>query len=61
MKDNEVKEVAIMQRKIDSYEGFIKAVCIMAQSGKIVNYPLFEETELSIEMNLIWKFVRNKL
>lgn len=34
LNDNEVKEVAEMQRKIDSYEGFIKALWMMAKSGK---------------------------
>ena len=58
LNDNEVKEVARMQQMIDSYEGFIKALWMMAKSGKVVNYPLFDGTDFTDEMNFLWKFVR---
>ena len=58
LNDNEVREVAEMQRKIDSYEGFITALCIMAKSGKVTNYPLFDGTDFTDEMSFLWKFVR---
>lgn len=58
LNDNEVREVARMQRKINSYEGFIKALWMMAKSGKVLNYPLFDGTDFTDEMNFLWKFVR---
>ena len=61
LNDNEVREVAEMQRKIDSYEGFIKALWMMAKSGKVVNYPLFNGTDFTGEMNFLWKFVRKNM
>ena len=61
LNNNEVKEVAIMQRKIDSYEGFIKALWMMAKSGKDTNYPLFDGTDLTHEMNELWRFVRKNI
>ena len=59
MNDNEVKEVALMQNKIDSYEGFITACFMMAKSKKKINYPLFCDTELTEEMNFIWRTIRD--
>jgi len=62
LNDNEVREVAKMQRKIDSYEGFIKALFMMARSSKSnMNYPLFDGTDFTNEMNFIWRFVKDKL
>ena len=61
LNDNEVKEVARMQRKIDSYEGFIKALFMMAKSGKHINYPLFDGTDFTQEMNELWRFVRKNI
>ena len=50
-----------LSEKIDSYEGFIGAMFIMAKSKKCVNYPLFGGTELTHEMNFIWKFVKEHI
>ena len=61
LNDNEVVEVARMQQKIDSYEGFIKALFRMAKSGKDINYPLFDGTDLTQEMNELWRFVRKNI
>ena len=58
LNDNEVKEVARMQRKIDCYEVFIKALWMMAKSGKVVNYPLLDGIGFTDEMNFLWNFVR---
>lgn len=58
LNDNEVKEVARMQQKIDSYEGFIRALCIMMISEKEINYPVFTDTNLDKEMNKIWRWVK---
>ena len=58
LNDNEVKEVARMQQKIDSYKGFIKALFMMMLSGKSINYPRFTNTDLDEEMNKIWRWVK---
>lgn len=56
--NNEVKEIAEMQQKMDSYEAFIMAIFIMIKSKKDVTYPLFTQTELDEQMNRIWKWVK---
>ena len=61
LNDNEVKEVARMQQKIDSYEGFIRAAFIMAKSGHRVNYPIFSHTDLYDEMNFILENHKRKV
>ena len=58
LNDNEVKEVARMQQKIDSYEGFIKALWLMMLSSKNINYPRFTDTNFDNEMNKIWLWVK---
>lgn len=58
MNDNEVREVARMQSKIDSYEGFITALYIMMLSKNNINYPAFTDTPLDKEMNIIWRWVK---
>lgn len=60
LNDNEVKEVARMQQKIDSYEGFIRAAFIMGKSGRQVNYPRFNGTDFAEEMNFIWKTIKER-
>lgn len=58
LNDNEVREVAEMQKKIDSYEGFICALHIMMLSEKEINYPKFTDTNFDEGMNEIWRWVR---
>lgn len=58
LNENEVKEIAKMQKKIDSYEGFIKAIYLMAKFGKDINYPLFEGTRYEQEMGYLWHFIK---
>lgn len=55
LNDNEVSEIAEMQKKIDSYEGFIKALFEMMKSNKSCCFPLFTDTNLEDEMHFIWK------
>lgn len=59
LNDNEVKEVARMQKMIDSYEGFLRACYMMAKSGSRINYPMFDGTEYYEEMNFIWRIIRD--
>lgn len=47
-----------MQRKIDSYEGFIAALYIMMLRKDNINYPAFTDTPLDKEMNKIWHWVK---
>lgn len=58
LNENEVKEIAKMQNKIDSYEGFIKAIYIMAKTGVLVNYPIFDGTTHTKEMSYLWHFIK---
>lgn len=58
LNDNEVKEIAKMQMKIDSYEGFICALHMMILSDKNINYPAFTDTDFDKEMNKIWRWIR---
>lgn len=62
MNDNEVKEVAKMQMKIDTYESFICTVCAMIVTRTTdLNYLLFDGTELTDKMQKIWCFTKEKL
>jgi exonuclease V gamma subunit len=61
LNDNEVREIAKMQKEIDSYKGFIGAIFIMAKSKECVRYPVFDDIELTHEMNFIWKFVKEHI
>lgn len=62
LNDNEVKAVAEMQMKIDTYESFICSVCAMVVTKKTeIKYLLFDGTELTSEMNKIWRFVKQTI
>lgn len=62
LNDNEVKEVAKMQMKIDTYESFICSACAMVVTKRTnINYLLFSGTELTGEMNRIWRFVKQTI
>ena len=58
LNDNEVREVARMQRKIDSYEAFILAASFLVRGNNNINYPIFERTNLDKQMNCIWKWIK---
>ena len=62
LNDNEVREVAKMQMKIDTYESFICSVHAMLVAKKTdLNYLLFDGTELTEEMNSIWRFIKQTI
>lgn len=62
LNENEVKEIARMQMKIDTYESFISTVNAMVVTKKTdLNYLLFDGTELTAEMNHIWRFIKQKI
>ncbi len=59
---NEVHTIVEMQKKIDTYESFICTVHAMVFAKKTdLNYLLFDGTELTEEMNRIWRYVKGKL
>lgn len=58
LNDNEVKEVAEMQQKIDSYEAFILATSFLIMGKDDIDYPIFARTHLYNQMNRIWKWVK---
>lgn len=58
LNDNEVREVARMQQKIDAYEAFILATSFLIRGNDNVDYPLFARTELDKQMNRIWKWIK---
>jgi hypothetical protein len=59
LNDNEVREVAQMQMKIDVYEAFISTInCMLRTNRADMNYILFDGTPLTKEMNSIWRKVR---
>ncbi len=59
LNDNEVREIARMQQKIDSYESFISTVNVMILRKKTdLNYLLFDGTPLTKEMNNIWRYIK---
>ena len=62
LNDNEVQTIAEMQKKIDTYESFICTVHAMVFARKPdLNYLVFDGTELTNEMNRIWRFVKGKI
>lgn len=58
LNDNEVEEIARMQRKIDSYEAFILATSLLIMGKDNINYPIFTDTHLDKQMNRIWKWIK---
>lgn len=62
LNDNEVKEIAKMQTKIDTYESFICTVNVMvATKTTDLNYLVFDGTPFTKEMNRIWRFVKENV
>ena len=58
--DNEVREIARMQEKIDAYEAFILSTTLLVKGNKNINYPLFARTDLDKQMKLIWKWIKEQ-
>ena len=62
LNDNEVKEVAKMQMKIDTYESFICSIHAMVATKRTdLNYLLSNGTMLTKEMNEIWRFIKQTI
>ena len=58
LNNNEVKEIAEMQSKIDSYDAFILATSFLLMGKDDIDYPIFARTHLDKQMNRIWKWVK---
>lgn len=62
LNDNEVREIAEMQRKIDSYEAFITGIYIalIDKKGREIAFPLYEgiNNEMETRMSKICEFVK---
>ena len=58
LNDNEVREIAKMQEKLDTYESFILATSFLIRGNKNIDYPIFARTGLDKQMNRIWKWVK---
>lgn len=62
LNDNEVKEIAQMQTKINEYESFICTLSVMVKFKKTnLNYLQLRGTPLTKEMNSIWRFVKQEI
>lgn len=58
LNDNEVREVARMQRLITKYENVILALYIKAKTGSEIKLLLSEEKDLSKEILYLWKWIK---
>lgn len=56
LNNNEVREIAEMQRKIDSYESFMLAIYFMIESGEDINCPI--RCKLDRKMQKVWRWVK---
>ena len=56
LNDNEVREVAEMQKKIDPYKSFVFAIDFMIESGEDINCPIF--CKMDRKMRNVWRWVR---
>lgn len=58
LNDNEVKEVARMQRLITKYENVISALFIKAKTGSEIKLLQFEEDDMKEEIRYLWKWIK---
>lgn len=58
MNDNEVREVARMQRLITKYENVISALFIKAKTGTEIKLLQFEEQDMKEEICYLWKWIK---
>ena len=58
LNDNEVKEVARMQRLITKYENIILALYLKAKTGREIQLLQFEEPNLRNETVYLWNWIK---
>lgn len=56
LNDNEVREIASMQKMIDSYKSFVWAINFMIKSGEDVNCPIF--CKMDRNMRNVWLWIK---
>ena len=62
LNDNEVREVARMQEKIDEYEMFIQSIYLMLKCRKTdLNYPHIHNALDYGRENYIWRKIKDNL
>ena len=60
LNDNEVKEVARMQRLITMYENTILAFYMLIENGAELNIPLTKESNYVNKIRFIGKYLQQK-
>ena len=58
LNDNEVKEVARMQRLITKYENIILALYLKAKTGREIQLLQFEGPNLRHETTYLWNWIK---
>ena len=58
LNDNEVREIARMQRLITKYENVISALFIKAKTGTEIKLLQFEEQDMKEEICYLWKWIK---
>ena len=58
LNNNEVREVARMQRLITKYENVISALYIKAKTGTEIKLLEFEEKDMSEEIRYLWNWIK---
>ena len=62
LNNNEVKAIAEMQTKIDTYESFICSLYVMIETKRTdLNYLITTDMPIQKEMNGIWRFVKGNI
>ena len=57
LNNNEVREIAEMQKKINSYESFILAIYFMIESGEDINCPIYCNI-IDRKMQKVWRWIK---
>ena len=58
LNDNEVREIARMQRLITKYENVISALYVLAKTGTETKLLKIEESPLDGKITYLWKWVK---
>ena len=59
LNDNEVKEVARMQKLIDYYELTLRSLFLITKHNCNINYPQFADSPFNKEINYLWRWVKD--
>lgn len=56
LNDNEVREIARMQKMIDSYKSFVFEIDFMIETGEDVKCPIF--CQMDRKMRNVWRWIK---